>query len=98
MREPEVVRTPETSRLSFIATGTPASGSVRNKPRERALTRACVTDAGSFFPLAASGAVYLLTAPRHLPAPGHRFAVRATILNDDGLKGSPLMADLVRGG
>jgi hypothetical protein len=75
---------------------TPATKSLKNKPLDRWLTKAGATDAGSYFPLAETGAAYVLADPRYDVAPGQRFAVRVTIIDADGIRGQSCGADLIR--
>ncbi len=66
------------------------------KPREPEFCRAGETAEGSFFPLAESGAVYLLESPRFQIEPERRYGLGVKLFTREGMPGPELRADLIR--
>ncbi len=66
------------------------------KPQEPQFNRAGETAEESFFPLAPSGAAYLMERPRDSVAPGQRFGLGVRFVTPEGIPGPELRADLIR--
>jgi hypothetical protein len=75
---------------------TDAMPTVRRKPRDPEFRPWSPDDAASFLPLERDGALYVLDGARFAVAPGQRYGVRLTIVDESGVRGKRLTVDFLK--